>query len=177
MLELRMVNYEDLEEEYKAISLFPKDENGFKNEYQGISKEEFQNIVIPKLLEQSEGKNIKEGRVPSSYFFLWDNDKIVGLFKIRHYLNEALVKGSGHIGFGILPEYRGKGYASKGLKLAVEICENLILEDEIYMSVHKENVASLKTQQKNGAYIVGETEDHYLTRIKLDRKKDLFSKR
>lgn len=176
MLELRKVNYEDLEEEYMAISSI-QSEKGFENEYYGISKEEFKNTVIPKLLDQSEGKNLKPGRVPSTYFFLWDNDKIVGIFKIRHCLNEVLAKGSGHIGYGILPKYRGMGYASKGLKLAIEICEELIKEDEIYMSVYKDNTASLKVQQKNGAYIVSETEDHYLTRIKLNRKKDYSNKR
>ena len=148
-----------------------------ENEYYGISKEEFENTVIPKLLDQSEGKNLKPGRVPSTYFFLWDNDKIVGIFKIRHCLNEVLAKGSGHVGYGILPKYRGMGYASKGLKLAIDICEDLILEDEVYMSVYKDNIASLKVQQKNGAYIAGETEDHYLTRIKLNRKKDYSNKR
>lgn len=176
MLELRKVNYEDLEEEYNAISSI-QSEKGFENEYYGISKEEFENIVIPKLLDQSEGKNLKPGRVPSTYFFLWDNDKIVGIFKIRHCLNEVLAKGSGHIGYGILPKYRGKGYASKGLELAIEICKELIKEDEIYMSVYKDNIPSLKVQQKNGAYIAGETEDHYLTRIKLDRKKTCLNKR
>ena len=176
MLELRKVNYEDLEEEYDAISSI-QSEKGFENEYYGISKEEFENTVIPKLLDQSEGKNLKPGRVPSTYFFLWDDDKIVGIFKIRHCLNEVLAKGSGHVGYGILPKYRGMGYASKGLKLAIEICEDLILEDEVYMSVYKDNIASLKVQQKNGAYIAGETEDHYLTRIKLNRKKDYSNKR
>ena len=53
----------------------------------------------------------------------------------------------------------------------------MILEDEVYMSVYKDNIASLKVQQKNGAYIAGETEDHYLTRIKLNRKRDCSNKR
>lgn len=64
--------------------------------------------------------------------------KIVGLFKIRHYLNDFLRKGAGHIGYGILPEYRGKGYAKKGLVLAIEKCKEIIKENEIYLSVHKD---------------------------------------
>ena len=37
-----------------------------------------------------------------------------------------LRKGAGHIGYGILPEYRGKGYAKKGLVLAIEKCKEII---------------------------------------------------
>lgn len=41
-----------------------------------------------------------------------------------------------------------------------------LTEDEIYLSVHKENIASLKAQLKNGAYIHHEDEKEYYTRIK-----------
>ena len=172
MIELRKLNYEDIEEEYEAIKEFPESENGFENSYHGISREEFENEVFPLLVAHSEGKRLKEGRVPDTYFFLWDDDKIVGLFKIRHYLNEALSRGAGHVAYGILPKYRGKGYATIGLQLTIEKCKEIIAEDEIYMSVRKDNVPSLKVQLKNGAYIVGETSDHYLTRIKIEKRKN-----
>ena len=42
-----------------------------------------------------------------------------------------------------------------------------IEEDEIYMSVNKDNTYSLKTQLNCGAYIFNENEDHYFTRIKI----------
>ena len=69
-------------------------------------------------------------------------------------------------GYGIKKEFRGKGYASIGLKLAVEKAWQRIREDEIYMSVHKDNPASLKVQMKNGAYIHHEDEREIYTRIK-----------
>ena len=167
MLYLKKINFEDVEEEYKAIKSMPAQENGFENKYHDVTKEEFINEVIPKLLKNSEGLDLPDGYVPDTYFFLWDDDKIVGLFKIRHYLNDFLRKGAGHIGYGILPEYRGKGYAKKGLVLTIEKCKEIIKEDEIYLSVHKDNPASLRVQLGCGAFIVGETEEEYLTRIKL----------
>ena len=167
MLYLKKINFEDVEEEYKAIKSMPAQENGFENKYHDVTKEEFINEVIPKLLKNSEGLDLPDGYVPDTYFFLWDDDKIVGLFKIRHYLNDFLRKGAGHIGYGILPEYRGKGYAKKGLVLAIEKCKEIIKEDEIYLSVHKDNPASLRVQLGCGAFIVGETDEEYLTRIKL----------
>lgn len=167
MLSLKKINLKDIEEEYNAITSIPEQENGFENKYYNVTKEEFVNQVIPKLLKNSEGLELPDGYVPDTYFFLWNDNKIVGLFKIRHYLNDFLKKGPGHIGYGILPEYRGKGYAKQGLILAIEKCKDLIKEDEIYLSVRKDNPASLKVQLDCGAYITGETDDHYLTRIKL----------
>lgn len=167
MLELRKINYEDWKEEYKVIKNIPAYETGFENKYYNVSEDEFKNKVISKLLANSEGKELENGYVPNTYFFLWNDDKIVGLFKIRHYLNEHLIKGAGHLGYAILAEHRQKGYATRGLKLAIEKCKNIIKEDEIYMSVYKDNIASLKVMLSNGAYIVDETDSEYLTRIKI----------
>ena len=170
MVYLKKINLEDIEEEFRAIKQMPENENGFENKYYNVSREEFEKVVIPKLLRNSEGLDLPEGYVPDTYFFLWDDEKIVGLFKIRHDLNDFLKNGAGHIGYGILPDSRGKGYATLGLTLAIEKCKEIIPEDEIYLSVHKDNPSSLKVQEKCGAYIVGETEDEYLTRIKIEKK-------
>ena len=98
---------------------------------------------------------------------MWDDDEIVGLFKVRKKLNDSLREGAGHIGYGIIKKYRNKGYATRGLKLVIELIKDEIEEDEIYMSVNKNNPYSLKTQLNCGAYIFIENEDHYFTRIKI----------
>ncbi len=67
----------------------------------------------------------------------------------------------------IIKKYRNKGYATRGLKLVIELIKDEIEEDEIYMSVNKNNPYSLKTQLNCGAYIFIENEDHYFTRIKI----------
>ena len=165
MLYLKEANFQDIEQEYIFLSKMPS-ANGFENPYINVTRESI-NDVIQELIDHSKGINLQEGYVPDTYYFLWDDTKIVGVFKIRHFLNEWLRNNAGHIGYGILPEEQGKGYATKGLALMKEIAKNIIEEDEIYLSVHKDNPASLKVQQKNGAYIVGETEIEYLTRIKI----------
>lgn len=166
MLYLKEANTEDIEKEYEFITNTPENENGFTNPAFGCSREEFENEILPKYINTSKGVGLREGRVPETQFFLWDEDKIVGLFRIRHYLTEALANGAGHIGYGIGKEFRGKGYGSEGLRLTVEKAWGIIKEDEIYMSVHKDNTASLKVQLKNGAYIHHEDEEEFYTRIK-----------
>lgn len=166
MLYLKEANYDDIEKEYEFITNTPKDENGFVNPDFGCSKEDFRNRILPDYINKSKGIGLSENRVPGTKFFLWNDDEIVGLFKIRHYLTETLANGAGHIGYGIKKEYRGRGYASEGLKLSIEKARSIVKEEEIYMSVHKDNPASLKVQMKNGAYIHHEDEKEFFTRIK-----------
>ncbi|MBR2402220.1 MAG: GNAT family N-acetyltransferase [Lachnospiraceae bacterium] len=167
MLYLKAVNWEDIEKEYLYVTSLPADENGFTNPNAGVSREDFEKTVLPKFINHSKGIDLPEGYVPCTEFFLWEDAEIVGLFRIRHELNDFLREGAGHIGYGIKKEYRGKGYATKGLALTIEKAKEIIKEDEIYMSVHKDNPASLQVQLKNGAYIHHEDDKEYYTRIKL----------
>ena len=167
MLYLKEANFEDIEKEYEYITNLPENENGYLNANYGVSREEFESRVLPGFINASKGIGLPPGRVPGTQYFLWNDDVIVGLFRFRHMLNDVLREGAGHIGFGIRKEYRGKGYATKGLALLLEIAKKEVLEDEIYMSVDKTNPASLKVMLNNGAYIHHENEEEYFTRIKL----------
>ena len=166
MLYLKEANFQDIEKEYEFITQLPTNENGFTNPDYGVSRIDFENIVLPRIINNSKGIDLPNGYVPSTEYFLWNDDIILGLFRIRHKLNDFLRNGGGHIGYGIKKEYRGKGYASKGLSLIIEKAWSIIEEDEIYMSVRKDNIASLIVQKKNGAYIHHEDETHFYTRIK-----------
>ena len=175
MIYLKEVNLEDKKEEYLFIKRLPEDENGFLNPFYNVSEDSFYKVIIPKLINYSNGINLAPMMVPETYFFLWDDKKIVGLFKVRHYLNRFLVSSGGHVSYGILEEYRNKGYATTGLKLIIEKCKNIIREDEIYMSLHKNNFYSLKVMLNCGAYVYSETDNEYLTKIKLFDRVDLDS--
>lgn len=166
MVYLKEANTEDIEKEYEFITNCPENENGFINGGYGCSAEEFKNNILPIQINYSKGIGLKEGHVPETYFYLWDGDNIVGMFKMRHCLNEALKNGAGHIGYGIKKDCRGKGYATEGLKLVLEKAREIVKEDEIYMSVSKNNPASLRVQIKNGAYIHHEDKKEFYTRIR-----------
>lgn len=168
MLKLKEFNLNDIEKEYQALQQVPP-QNGFENNYYNCSFQEFKDIHSKKLLDSAKGINLKPEYVAQTYYFLWNDEEIVGLFKIRHELNENLKNGAGHVGYAIIEKYQGKGYAKKGLKLALEICKQLIKEDEVYFSVNKDNPASLQVQLNNGAYIANEDDIEYYTRIKLKK--------
>lgn len=89
--------------------------------------------------------------VPDSTFFLLDLDtnKLIGAVNIRHYLNEYLLKYGGHIGDGIRPSFRNKGYGTEMIHLALNECKQLGI-NRILMVCNKDNIASKKTIIKNG---------------------------
>lgn len=165
MLYLKEINYEDIEKEYLFVRDMPVDENGLTNEWHGVSRKDFEEKAITKMLAFAKGENLPEGYVPETFLFLWKDDEIVGQFRIRHYLCESLRTGGGHIGYFIKREFRGKGYGTEGLKQTLQIARTMIPEEEIYLRVNKNNPASLKVMMHNGGYIKYEDELKYYVRI------------
>lgn len=165
MLYLKPLNLEDGEKEYAFFQMLPS-ENGFMNPFYGISYDAFL-ARLPEQLAHARGENLSPGRVARTIALLWEEDEIVGMFSLRHYLNEALREGAGHIGCGIRPDLRGRGYGKAGLKLAVEYLRTLPDFDgeEIHLSCNKDNTPSLKTMLACGGYIHHAALGEYYVRI------------
>lgn len=166
MIYLKEANYDDVEKEYLFVKDIPIDENGFTNEWYGISRNEFEEKALSEMIAYSKGEQLPEGFVPETFLFLWDDDRIVGQFRIRHFLCESLIEGAGHIGYFIGKEFRGKGYGKEGLRLTLQVAKNIVPEDEFYLRVNKDNEASLKVMMSNGGYIHHENEAKYYVRIR-----------
>ncbi|MBQ9544363.1 MAG: GNAT family N-acetyltransferase [Clostridia bacterium] len=113
-----------------------------------------------KYLEELDVKAETERSVPDSVFFLLDEerDRLIGAVNIRHYLNERLLLDGGHIGDGIRPTERGKGYGTELVRLALTECKKLGI-DRVLMVCDKDNPASAKTIIKNGGVLENEIVD------------------
>ena len=109
-----------------------------------ISKADYHNYY--EYSEAIEVRTESSQLVPDSTFFCLDTERniFVGAVNIRHRLNERLSVGVGHIGDGIRPSERKKGYGTKMVALALEECKKLNL-DEVLMCCEKSNIASEKT--------------------------------
>jgi len=166
VLYLKKANYDDIEQEFLSVNNTPADENGFINEWCDVSREDFAEKALTPMIDAESGKGLPEGYVPETFFFLWNDDEIVGQFRLRHYLCPSLVEGAGHIGYFIHREHRGKGYATEGLRLLLEEARKIVPEDEIYLRLDKGNTASLRVMQKNGGRLHHEDEHKYYVRIK-----------
>ncbi len=166
MLYLKEINDKDIEKEYIFVRDMPIDENGLTNKWNNVTYEDFKNKALKEMIAFSKEENLPDGYVPQTFFFLWNDDEIVGQFRIRHYLCESLKTGAGHIGYFIKKEFRGKGFAKEGLRMTIEIARSIIPENEIYLRVNKDNPASLKVMLHNGGYIKYENDHKYYVRIK-----------
>lgn len=108
-------------------------------------------------LEHLENKSTTGGWVPDSVFFLLDDERnrLLGAVNIRHYLTDALLKDGGHIGDGIRPSERRKGYATKMIHLALEECRKLGI-DRVLMICNKDNIGSARSIIRNGGVLENE---------------------
>ena len=122
----------------------------FKNDYHDFDY----------YLEHLELKEPENGRVPDSTFFLLDveRNRLLGAANIRHYLNERLLFDGGHIGDGIRPSERRKGYAIKLIGLALLECKKLGI-DRVLITCDKDNIGSAKSIINNGGVLENEVVD------------------
>lgn len=95
---LKPANYDDLEKEWLFVKNMPEDENGLTNQWHSISREDFEKTALPDMIRYSKGIDLPDWMVPETFYFLWKDENIIGQFRIRHYLNDALREGAGHIG-------------------------------------------------------------------------------
>ena len=97
-MELRKINMQDAEAQWEYTTALPADENGLTNPYHGVSFDEYQEKVLPLLISYEHPVNMPDWFVPETYYYLWDECRLIGEFRIRHYLTEALRNGAGHTG-------------------------------------------------------------------------------
>lgn len=99
--------------------------------------------------------------VPDTTLFCLDKDRniFVGAVNIRHYLNENLLRSGGHIGDGIRPSERRKGYATAMIALALKECKKIGI-NKVLMSCDKDNIGSAKSIIKNGGILENEIEEN-----------------
>ena len=154
MIYLKEFDSKNIYKQYKTLRRLPST-NGFINDYYKVRYSKFKKEELIRIINNSSKSNILNNEVPETYYLLLDDKKIVGLFKIRHYLNEGWKNGGGHIGYAILAKYQGLGYGKVGLKLAIEKLKSLedFKEEEIYLACLNDNIASINIILSNNGYI------------------------
>lgn len=107
------------------------------------------NEYIQRTENHSKGINLPDYWVPATTYWLIDKNEMVGHVNIRHELNEKLEKIGGNIGYTIRPKYRGQGYGTKILELAIPKAQEIGLKKAL-VTCDDDNVASTRIIEKNG---------------------------
>ena len=95
------------------------------------------------------GVNLPAGWVPSTFLVADVDGQLVGRVSIRHELNDFLRDEGGHIGYGVLPAYRRRGYATEILRQALVIARSLGI-DRVLVTCDDDNAGSIKAIESNG---------------------------
>lgn len=115
-----------------------------------------------------------------TYFLIRKNDnKLIGMINIRHHLSPKMLVHGGHIGYGIRPTERRKGYNKINLYLGfLKALEEFNL-DKVMLDCDVKNLGSDKTIQALGGVLERTDIDDYdgvLTNVYWINTKDSIRK-
>lgn len=114
-------------------------------------------LLIEKLSAYSRGEEVTGFVAHSSFWLIDENEQVVGCSNLRHELNDGLLVLGGHIGYGIRPSERQKGYAKRILELTLPKAKSIGI-DKALLTVNKANLASVKAIKHNNGVLEAEKE-------------------
>jgi predicted acetyltransferase len=100
------------------------------------------------------GAELPPDRVRSAFLAAVVDDVLVGRVSVRFALNDWLARQGGHIGYGVVPAFRRRGYATKMLRLAIAVAHGEGVEP-ILVVCNEDNVASATVIQRCGGVLDG----------------------
>lgn len=110
-------------------------------------------------LNRSE-ETVAPGLVPSTTFLgVLEDGTVAGMIDIRHRLNEYLLRVGGHIGYGVRPDLRRRGYGGEMLRQALEFCRAPLGLGRVLVTCAKENLGSAATIRAAGGVLENEVEE------------------
>lgn len=115
-----------------------------------------------------------------TYFLIRKNDnKLIGMINIRHHLTPKMLVHGGHIGYGIRPTERRKGYNKINLYLGLLKALEEFNLDKVMLDCDVKNLGSDKTIQALGGVLERTDIDDYdgvLTNVYWINTKDSIRK-
>jgi predicted acetyltransferase len=147
-LELRPLELEDERSFMEAVAEFRLERPPWEF---ALSFDNFASYseYVSRLDGWSRGENLPSGFVPGGFYVGVVDGEVIGRLSIRFRLNEFLSKIGGHIGYGVRPSRRRRGYATEMLRQALPICASVGIEQAL-VTCDVDNVGSMKVIERCG---------------------------
>jgi predicted acetyltransferase/predicted lactoylglutathione lyase len=78
-------------------------------------------VYLARLENLRLGVDVSQGWVPATFLVAEVDGQVVGRVSIRHHLNAYLSEVAGHIGIGVRPDFRRRGYATAILRQSLSV--------------------------------------------------------
>ncbi len=106
--------------------------------------------MLYRVEEVEKGDNLGEYASSTTYWLYNDETNVLlGASNLRHYLTEDGLKLWGHIGYGIRPSERKKGYATELLRMTMTEAKKKNI-DKVLLGAYIGNIGSWKVMEKCG---------------------------
>ena len=133
----------------ELLSQLGEGENGFVGTGQPANTESL-GAYVQSLVDMANGINLRPDWVPmTTHWLLDDNERIIGVSRLRHSLTPSLLVDGGHIGYYVLPLERGKGYGTALLRLTLIEARRYGIERAL-LTVDSDNEPSIRVIERNG---------------------------
>lgn len=109
--------------------------------------------MLAKIADFATGRNLPEGYVPSTTYWLIIDGVLAGVSNLRHFLNAGLQEAGGHIGLGIRPSYRGQLWGAYLMQQTIARARQRGIED-VHIHCYADNAASSATIQRCGGVLL-----------------------
>ena len=113
---------------------------------------------VRRLADQRRGVGLEPGWVAATFLVAVVGPDIVGRVSVRHELNDYLAFVGGHIGYGVLPGFRRRGYATELLRHGVLLARAAGV-GRILVTCDEGNIASSRAIERCGGVFESSVDD------------------
>ena len=148
--------------------LSPADEPVARRAHTELAKDDFELLLdlragepwanyLERLESVRWGENVPVDRVPAAFLVAEVNGNLVGRVSVRYELNAHLARIGGHIGYGIRPGSRRRGYATEVLRQSLELLRQRGL-DRVLVTCDDANAGSATVIERCGGVLTDRPE-------------------